>query len=57
MFAVAMSLVLVISTALLLYQFWTGALAERETSDASAATLHALPEERATLSRPVDSAA
>ena len=30
MFAVALSLVLLISTAVLLYQFWTGALVEPE---------------------------
>lgn len=33
MFAVAMSLVLLISTTVLLYQFWTRALVEREGGD------------------------
>jgi len=36
MFAVAMSLVLFISTALLLYQFLTGALLDREYHEAAA---------------------
>lgn len=34
-FAIAMSLVMLISTALLLYQFWTGSLADHDTETAS----------------------
>jgi len=46
MFAIAMSLVLLISAALLLYQFWTGALLGDDAA-ADDPPLRALPDEPA----------
>lgn len=47
MFAIAMSLVLLISTGLLLYQFWTGALLGDDATAGDPASLRALSDEPA----------
>lgn len=47
MFAIAMSFVLLTSTALLLYQFWTGALLGDDAAAGDPASLRALPDEPA----------
>jgi hypothetical protein len=44
MFAIAMSLVLLTSTTLLLYQFWTGALLDHEDREAATRAFPARPE-------------
>lgn len=50
-FAIAMTLVVLISTAFLLYQFWTGVLAPDDAETAS--SLRAEAAETAPRSRPV----
>jgi hypothetical protein len=47
MFAIAMSLVLLTSTALLLYQFWTGALVGEDAAAGDVASPRPLPDEPA----------